>query len=629
MTQRPWVILLCNPSDVPPTPGADVRWAAYLTHYPQDPTGPFAYWSDMLNGTGDLEGSRIFGWYDLGRSKLEVAAMTRSDIINLGIAVAPVDVSRFFHIIVVVNIDANAGKGARGVLFAHPDSAPFAPTFEFHEMGHEFGLDHSFGEGAEPCLGGDGRPGAYCDQWDIMSAAVDGSWVHSFIDEKGRPSGPGLNGPNLQRLGGVSPSRVWTPPSGFFVWSLVLESLRRHDADKLCLATFVDRSMDPAASDFSTYFLEYRHPEGWDRGLPNDTVLIHEVRFSDGLSRLLTNINGGQLQINTPFTPPGGTATVLLNGIDAAAGTAALDVSGTVLCKIMARSSRKVLDIPSANPADGVRIQQWSDNGGTNQHWVVVNLQNGFFKIVSRATGKVLDVTGGPAAIGNGVPIQQWSDNGGTNQQWDLRIAAIDMGNAETWFKFISRSSGKVLDVIGGSGATADGVQIQQWSDNGGTNQQWLLLPVRNVCKIVSQSSGKVLAVEGGPFGVAATADGAPIQQWSDNGGTNQHWWLVATTEGYFKIVSESSGKVLDVTGGPAATADGVRIQQWSDNGGTNQQWQLVPAGAGMFTVRARSSGKVLDITGGPASTGDGVPIQQWSDNGGTNQQWTLVPIDN
>jgi hypothetical protein len=49
MTLRPRVILLCNQSDVPPVPGSDVRWAAYLTHYPQDPTGPFAYWSDMLN----------------------------------------------------------------------------------------------------------------------------------------------------------------------------------------------------------------------------------------------------------------------------------------------------------------------------------------------------------------------------------------------------------------------------------------------------------------------------------------------------------------------------------------------------------------------------------------------------
>ena len=134
--------------------------------------------------------------------------------------------------------------------------------------------------------------------------------------------------------------------------------------------------------------------------------------------------------------------------------------------------------------------------------------------------------------------------------------------------------------------------------------------------KIVSRSSGKVLDVPG-----ASTADGAIIEQWTDNGGQNQQWSLVSVGSGYYKIVSRSSGKVLDVPG--ASTANGAHIQQWTDNGAANQQWSLVSVGSGYYKIVSRSSGLVLDVTG--ASTADGAVIEQWPDNGGTNQQWSLV----
>jgi hypothetical protein len=58
-----------------------------------------------------------------------------------------------------------------GALFTYADSTPLEPTFMFHEMGHAMGLDHSFDEQTAPCLSGCNRPGAYCDIFDLMSAA--------------------------------------------------------------------------------------------------------------------------------------------------------------------------------------------------------------------------------------------------------------------------------------------------------------------------------------------------------------------------------------------------------------------------------------------------------------------------
>jgi hypothetical protein len=207
----------------------------------------------------------------------------------------------------------------------------------------------------------------------------------------------------------------------------------------------------------------------------------------------------------------------------------------------VSEASRKVLDVPGGSLNDSVPIQQFSDNGGTNQHWELRPVGNGNVYIRSEASKKVLDV---PGSNGNdGVIIQQYQNRGGINQQWQV----IQVADAPRTYKIISVSSGKLLDVPGGS--PNDSVQIQQFHDNGGANQRWELIPVGNVSgntiyKIMSEASQKVLDVPGGSLN-----DSVPIQQFSDNGGTNQHWELLMEPSGNYYIRSEASKKVLDVPG--------------------------------------------------------------------------------
>ena len=78
-------------------------------------------------------------------------------------------------------------------------------TFAAHEMGHGFGLNHSLGLDVPSCdPNNDSTPGAYCDNWDIMSAMN----VNSFNSSKFGTSGPGLNVPNLLHQGWIDDSRV-------------------------------------------------------------------------------------------------------------------------------------------------------------------------------------------------------------------------------------------------------------------------------------------------------------------------------------------------------------------------------------------------------------------------------------
>jgi len=57
---------------------------------------------------------------------------------------------------------------------------------------------------------------------------------------------------------------------------------------------------------------------------------------------------------------------------------------------------------------------------GANQQWQVIPIGGSAYKIVSKLSGKALDVRGGNEATGSGLPIQQWDYLGGANQQWQL-----------------------------------------------------------------------------------------------------------------------------------------------------------------------------------------------------------------
>ena len=102
----------------------------------------------------------------------------------------------------------------------------------------------------------------------------------------------------------------------------------------------------------------------------------------------------------------------------------------------------------------------------------------------------------------------------------------------------------------------------------------------------------------------SSTSNGATIDQWPINGGTNQQWTLVPLADGYDVIVNEASGLVLD---DPAAsTREGTFMDQWQLNGGMNQQWQLIPQGNGNYAIINGSSGYlVLDD---PTSRGPTAP---------------------
>jgi uncharacterized repeat protein (TIGR03803 family) len=137
------------------------------------------------------------------------------------------------------------------------------------------------------------------------------------------------------------------------------------------------------------------------------------------------------------------------------------------------------------------------------------------------------------------------------------------------YFELVSRNSGKCLDVFGAS--TAAAASVIQWDCHGGRNQQWRFEPAGGgAVRIIARHSGQALDVFG-----ASLDDGAPIIQWPVNGGDNQAWALEPASDGYVRIVARHSGKAMDVEF--ASRDDGARVIQYVPHGGANQQWALRP----------------------------------------------------
>ena len=122
-----------------------------------------------------------------------------------------------------------------------------------------------------------------------------------------------------------------------------------------------------------------------------------------------------------------------------------------------------------------------------------------------------------------------------------------------------------------------------------------------------------------------STANGAPVLQWTWNGGHNQQWYLLPTDSGFAEVVNRNSGECLAAPGYGA----GQQLIQVSCTGDPGQQWYLgiYPGQSITGQTKAiwnRATGLYADVSG--ASTSAGAAIDQWYYNGNWNQQWYFGP---
>lgn len=256
-------------------------------------------------------------------------------------------------------------------------------------------------------------------------------------------------------------------------------------------------------------------------------------------------------------------------------------VSGTVY-SIRAKHSGKSLDVSGYSSAAGALVNQWTYLGNNNQKWEIIDLNNGYYYIKSAHSGKVLDVVNN-----DNKDICQMTANGADGQQWRLEKVG-------GYYKIINKLYGKVLDVSGESKNNGAGVHL--WDYVGVANQLWKIeipssyetfIPVTGITDVpatVREGTSLLLHGTALPFNATNQNITWSVKEAGSTGATISGSTLSATGGGIVTITAT----ILD------GTADGSSFTREFD---INVEPNNVPAAKAMELTQALTMGRSASFT--------------------------------
>ena len=274
LVSKPWLLLKCKFADVDTETGSEQFFQDLML----SDAGLAGYWRDISYGSWDLSGSTVAdGWQQMVVTHAQYTVLpSRWDRAGACIDAYRGSKDGYIDVISIVNGDSDGGNDGGRVLSG---TGGENITFLAHETGHTFGWDHSFddsGRVAEPSW--PSSPGDYYDYWDIMSAMN----VHWFDHPQMRQSGPSMNAPYRTKHAFIPTYRILRLSPGDIQRGVRfnIAALDRPEANGPLMVRIGD-------NDQNYFTIEYRMKSGWDQGIPQATLLVHQV--INGRSYLKTN----------------------------------------------------------------------------------------------------------------------------------------------------------------------------------------------------------------------------------------------------------------------------------------------------------------------------------------------------
>ncbi|MFC7534188.1 ricin-type beta-trefoil lectin domain protein [Actinoplanes sp. GCM10030250] len=334
-------------------------------------------------------------------------------------------------------------------------------------------FDHNFAEGLSYVAGVLGNPGSPTDAYN----AVDGL---AFHDYSGEPSTMGqVKNSYPAKDVAMTERAVWGTTGA----NRIVDYLRNHSIMYQNWVTMLDQN---------------RQPEKWS-GSPDPTMLVQSPSSADtvwalpeyyltaqfskfvkrGAKRVDTNNGSASTVTNVAFlNPDGSLVTVVVNRSTASqsftlraggqqfTSTLPAKTVGTYVWNdvnitppagntgvLRSAASGRCVDVPSANPADGARLQIYDCNGTAAQRWELASDGS------VRSLGKCMDAAA--AGTANGTAIQLYTCNGSAAQRFTLSAAG----------DLVNTAANRCVDVA--DRGTANGSLLHLWDCTGAANQKW------------------------------------------------------------------------------------------------------------------------------------------------------------
>jgi hypothetical protein len=329
-----WAVLLCTYTDSPPVPaGRDVAYFQQMV-IDRGTGGLGDYWDAISIGGLNLTGSVVRGWYQVPMTVAQAQAKSggpnprRGELVTDCISAARTAPTGSFTVpsdssVAVIHwpdVDFYGG-GGRAFLTVNVDIGGLG-----HEMGHGLGYQHSFSDDPTYRNVSWAAIGEYDDPWDVMSYAN----VFSVPTPRFGNRGAGVNAYHMDRMGWLPRDRIKTfGANGATHETITLAALPNASVPGHYLLRVPIDPGDP----FHYLTAEFRRKVGMDAGIPNDTVLIHEIKPiapGDYRSFLLRQRIPSRAPVQS-YSFPGGSITV-----DARDGGLAADQAHVTITSDMA-----------------------------------------------------------------------------------------------------------------------------------------------------------------------------------------------------------------------------------------------------------------------------------------------------
>ena len=295
--------------------------------------------------------------------------------------------------------------------------------------------------------------------------------------------------------------------------------------------------------------------------------------------------------------------------------------------KIKQYKSQKVLEVREGKHTNGTAIvQNPQDNEATIQQWIIKDAGDGYFYIIARCNGLVIDIPGGD--LSGNPTIQMYEGNKTDAQKFKLVKSEQEIEGEQLIEDGVYKiksvlSNDKYIDVSAGS--YDNGANVQLWTNDNVQQQKFQLTynKKENYYEIMSVNSGKVLDVQSN-----GKDDGSNVWQYESNNTKAQKWVLQNAGNGYYYIVAANSYLYLDVKSGNSS--NGANIQIYEGNETNSQKFKFEKTkmiDSDSYNIAAKQDeSKVIDIAAG--STKDGANVQIWSFDSVNQQIFKIEYID-